>query len=70
MLGTGIVTFITHAAGQLVCKDLQWGNRIFEQLKMLSCHADSISKPSPLTYRFEVPLQGRDNGLLSLEQYE
>lgn len=28
MLGTGIVTFITAAAGRLDWKDLQWGNRI------------------------------------------
>lgn len=30
MLGTGIVTFITTAAGQHVWEDLQWGNRIQE----------------------------------------
>lgn len=30
MLGTGIVAFITPAADQHVCEDLQWGNRAQE----------------------------------------
>lgn len=75
MLGPGIVAFITAAAGQLVWEDLQWGNGSQELFPghdgaasgRLSCRDDLSSEPTPLAYRLEVPLQGRDNTLLSQE---
>lgn len=57
MLGTGIVAFITPAAGQHVWEDLQWGNRSQEPFpghegvpaEQLSCSDDFISELTPLT---------------------
>lgn len=53
MLGTGIVAFITPAAGQLVWEDLQWGNRAqepfpgHEGVRLTSSPAEMTSSLSP-----------------------
>lgn len=76
MLGTGIVAFITPAAGQLVWEDLQWGNTTqepfpgHEGVRLDSSPAVMTSSPSPLLWLIGLRFHrgAGDNALLSLER--
>lgn len=76
MLGTGIVAFITPAAGQLVWEDLQWGNTTqepfprHEGVRLDGSPAVMTSSLSPHLWLIGLRFhrQARDNALLSLER--